>query len=156
MIATRDRHEVASETRTYQLLIEVARPVRVDVGALGAVTFDAGQYVYTGSAIRSLEARIARHLSANKRMHWHVDLLLGAAGVRVVGVRRLAGPECAVNAATCGRIPVAGFGASDCDAGCGAHLKRLSRPASSRRWSAPCAEGPRRSDDGSGAQHRRA
>lgn len=58
-------------------------------------------------------------------MRWHADYLLTAPGVRVVEVRRSTRPECVVNRATRGRIVAPGFGASDCVAGCGAHLKRV-------------------------------
>jgi Uri superfamily endonuclease len=47
-------------TISYQLGIEVRRPVRIGVGRLGQFLFPAGRYVYTGSAKRNLEARIAR------------------------------------------------------------------------------------------------
>ena len=67
--------------RTYQLLIEVADTVSVQVGRLGRFEFVAGDYVYTGSALRNFEARIRRHLSAVKKMHWHIDYLLAAPGV---------------------------------------------------------------------------
>jgi Uri superfamily endonuclease len=115
-----------SET-TYQLLIDVPRNLRVTIGRLGTFAFRAGRYVYTGSAKRHLDARIARHLRQEKTLRWHVDYLLAARGVRVVGVRRSRRSECALNRATGGSIPVAGFGASDCRAGCGAHLKFLGR-----------------------------
>lgn len=111
--------------QTYQLLIEVTDPVRVCVGRLGTINFAAGLYVYTGSARRNLEARVKRHLSTVKRMHWHIDYLLSAPGVRVCEVRRSGEAECFVNQRTEGAIPVSGFGASDCRAGCGSHLKRL-------------------------------
>lgn len=110
---------------TYQLLIEVNGPLRVSVGRLGTFDFPAGRYVYTGSALRNFEARVNRHLSTVKRMHWHIDYLLAAPGVRVVEVRRYAQAECLINQRTEGLIPVAGFGASDCRAGCGSHLKWL-------------------------------
>jgi Uri superfamily endonuclease len=116
-----------SAESSYQLLIEVSRPVRVTVGRLGTFAFLAGRYVYTGSAKRHLDARIARHLRQEKTLRWHVDYLLAAPGVRVVEVRRSRGRECALNRAVGGRIPVTGFGASDCRAGCGAHLKYLGR-----------------------------
>jgi len=111
--------------RTYQLFIEVRTPVRVSVGRLGVFDFPAGRYVYTGSALRNFEARIARHLSVTKKMHWHIDYLLAAQGVRVLDVRRSAEEECAVNQSTRGIVLIPGFGASDCRAGCGSHLKRL-------------------------------
>jgi Uri superfamily endonuclease len=111
--------------RTYQLLIEVAEPVRVAVGRLGEFEFPAGLYCYTGSALRNFEARVRRHLSPVKKMHWHIDYLLAAAGVRIREVRRFGEAECTVNRHTAGEIPVPGFGAGDCRAGCGSHLKRL-------------------------------
>ncbi len=110
---------------TYQLLIEVTRPVRVTVGRLGQFTFPAGRYVYTGSARRNFEARVARHLRHAKALRWHIDYLLAATEVCVVGVRRYVDEECAINRATPGSLPVPGFGASDCRAGCGSHLKYL-------------------------------
>jgi Uri superfamily endonuclease len=36
----------------------------------------AGYYVYVGSAMNSLEKRVARHFSREKKLHWHVDYLL--------------------------------------------------------------------------------
>lgn len=110
--------------RTYQLVIDLAREVTVRVGRLGVFRFPPGRYVYTGSAKRNIEARIARHLSAAKRLHWHIDYLLAAPGVSVSRVRRSRRAECDLNRATRGNIPVPGFGASDCRAGCGSHLKR--------------------------------
>lgn len=122
-------HFVATEPdfvpRTYQLLIEVTELVRVCVGRLGTYDFPVGRYVYTGSALRNFEARVNRHLSMAKRMHWHIDYLLAAPGVRVLEVLRFGEAECFVNQRTEGETPVAGFGASDCRVGCGSHLKWL-------------------------------
>lgn len=111
--------------RTYQLLIELAAPVRVQIGRLGSFDFPAGIYSYTGSALRNFDARVARHLSGAKKMHWHIDYLLAAPGVHVREVRRYAEGECAVNQRSAGEIVVAGFGSSDCRLRCGSHLKRL-------------------------------
>lgn len=110
---------------TYQLLIELPRPLRLRIGRLGSYAFPAGRYVYTGSARRNFEQRIARHLRREKTLRWHIDWLLAAPGVRVIDVTRHNESECAVNRATAGVIPVPGFGASDCRAGCGSHLKFL-------------------------------
>ncbi len=114
---------------SYQLMIEVRRPLRCAIGRLGVFDFPAGRYVYTGSARRGLEARIARHLRAAKTLRWHVDYLTTAPGVRVTAVVRSARDECRLHQATPGIVVVPGFGASDCTAGCGAHLKYLPRPA---------------------------
>ena len=108
---------------TYQLRIRVGRDLRLKVGALGVCRFPAGRYVYTGSAKRNLEARVARHLGPAKRLRWHIDYLLCSPGVEVQRVRRFREQECAVNRRTRGAVPVPGFGAGDCRAGCGAHLK---------------------------------
>jgi len=97
--------------------------LRVSIGRLGEFDFPAGDYVYTGSARRNLEARVARHLRREKRLRWHIDYLLAAPGVTVSEVRRSDVAECALNQATVGRAPVPGFGASDCRQGCGSHLK---------------------------------
>lgn len=113
---------------SYQLLIDLPRRLRVEIGRLGVVELPAGRYVYTGSARRGLAARIARHLRADKPRRWHIDWLTTAAGVTVRERLRSARSECALNQATPGTIVVAGFGASDCRAGCGAHLKRLPDP----------------------------
>lgn len=115
----------ALTAQTYQLLIEVATPVRVCIGRLGTFDFSAGLYIYTGSALRNFEARVRRHLSTEKKMHWHIDYLLAAPGVRVREVRRYDEAECIVNQRTVGEITVKNFGASDCRAGCGSHLKYL-------------------------------
>lgn len=112
----------------YQLRLELSRAVRVNLGARGRWTLPPGQYVYTGRARRGLLARVRRHVAGAVRRHWHIDHLLARGGVRIVAVVLADGDatrECAVNQATVGQIPVPGFGASDCQAGCGAHLKHV-------------------------------
>jgi len=116
---------------TYQLLVEVDRPIALVVGRLGRIELPAGRYVYTGSAKRNLEARIARHLRTEKTLRWHIDYLLAAPGVRVVQVKRSRRGECPLNQASRGQVLVPGFGASDCRAGCGSHLKWLGPAATS-------------------------
>ncbi len=111
--------------QTYQLSIEVAAPICVCIGRLGTFIFQAGIYVYTGSARKNMDARLKRHFSKEKKMHWHIDYLLAAPGVSVLKVVRLQESECEANQRTIGEVPVIGFGASDCISGCGSHLKRL-------------------------------
>ncbi|WP_018954792.1 GIY-YIG nuclease family protein [Thioalkalivibrio sulfidiphilus] len=110
------------ENATYQLLIVVDEAVSVRVGQLGEFAFAPGYYVYTGSARRGMKARLKRHLARDKRLRWHIDYLLANPHVTVVDVQILDQPECEVNQYITGTIPVPGFGASDCTAGCGAHL----------------------------------
>lgn len=116
---------------TYQLLIRVPCGVQLQVGRLGCFDFPPGIYCYTGSAKRNFEARVARHLCREKKRRWHIDYLLLAPGVVVTEVLRSHAPECALNQQVPGRVVVPGFGASDCRAGCGSHLK----------WLAPIEEG---------------
>lgn len=111
--------------RTYQLDIEIPHPITVQVGRLGRFDFPAGHYRYTGSARQALVARVRRHLSNKKKLRWHIDYLLKAKSARVVAVNLSAEPECVCNRRVAGSIIVPGFGASDCRAGCGSHLKFL-------------------------------
>lgn len=110
---------------SYQLRIDVARPVRITVGRLGRFLFPAGRYVYSGSAKRNIDARLARHLRKEKAMRWHIDWLLASSGVRVVSVVRSGEAECTLNQKIKGIILVPGFGSSDCRSGCGSHLRYL-------------------------------
>ncbi len=110
---------------SYQLFIEVSAPCEIAIGRLGIFAFAAGRYVYTGSARRGLEARIARHLRREKKLRWHIDYLLSASGVSVTRVRRSRIDECSLNQQTGGTTPVAGFGASDCSGRCSSHLRYL-------------------------------
>lgn len=97
--------------------------MNVRVGRLGRCTFPPGTYVYTGSARRGLEARIARHHKKDKPLRWHIDYLTSRPEAQITRVERLAIPECRANREVAGSVPVPGFGASDCRAGCGSHLK---------------------------------
>ncbi len=110
---------------SYQLLIELTQAVHCRVGRLGDFDLPAGRYCYTGSARRAFEARIARHLRSEKRLRWHIDYLLAAPGAQVEKVIRSRRDECVLNQSRRGAVLVPGFGASDCIAGCGAHLKYL-------------------------------
>lgn len=111
---------------TYRLYIRLAHALSgLVVGRLGVFDLPAGDYCYTGSARRNLEARLRRHLSRDKTLRWHIDYLLLAPGVSVWRVERSGIGECLLNQQTVGTLPIPGFGASDCRAGCGSHLKYL-------------------------------
>jgi Uri superfamily endonuclease len=117
--------KAAFQLITYQLDILLAEPARLSIGKLGVFDFPAGRYVYTGSARCNIEARIARHLRHEKKLKWHIDYLLASPQVSIIKVMQYAIPECEMNQRTAGRILIPGFGASDCHAGCGSHLKYL-------------------------------
>jgi len=105
---------------------------------LGRLRFEPGAYFYTGSARRAIEARVRRHLRRSKRRRWHIDHLLGTAGVRVDFVLICdgdeVGGECGLHrralSALGASTPHRGFGSSDCKGGCPAHLGRLKRACS--------------------------
>ena len=53
---------------TYCLIINLNNTSKIKIGKkLGKIEFDKGYYVYVGSAMNSLESRINRHLSDEKR-----------------------------------------------------------------------------------------
>ena len=108
---------------SYLLLLRLASDKNVDVGALGRIQFAPGYYVYVGSAMRGLSARIARHRRKRKRPRWHVDYLRREAdGFLALPIRSSRREECDVARALSAVLnygPV-GFGSSDCR--CKTHL----------------------------------
>jgi Uri superfamily endonuclease len=118
---------------TYALLLHLPTSHMIEVGALGAVDFPAGWYLYFGSALGpgGLDARLARHRRRNeKRFHWHIDYVRAVA--RLVEVWTSAGEsrqECRW-ASAAAKLPAAsliarGLGASDCR--CSSHLLHFSQ-----------------------------
>lgn len=117
--------ELPSQPGTYVLLMHLATAQILHVGALGPCLFEAGYYLYVGSAMGGLRQRVSRHARAAKRLHWHIDYLLAEAFLCEVwyhvGCERL---ECAWAQALT-RVPQLGaygapLGASDC--ACRTHL----------------------------------
>jgi len=108
---------------TYQLTISISKPVMIAVGKFGRYNFSAGEYIYTGSARQHIDARIARHLRAEKTLRWHIDYLLNVPEASVIKVAQFVEPECEVNQRTPGVLLINRFGATDCIHGCGSHLK---------------------------------
>jgi len=115
------------QTGTYILVLHVGQETETSIGRLGTFNFPSGYYLYAGSARGpgGLKARLARHLRERKQSRWHIDYLLREA--RVVEIWKASSPqklEClwaqALLRMPGARIPVYGFGSSDC--GCPAHL----------------------------------
>jgi Uri superfamily endonuclease len=119
---------------TYALLIDVPRRMTIPIGRGRRRTgFDIGTACYVGSAFGpgGLVARLRRHASTDKKLHWHVDWLLRRA--RLTAAMFVASEdrrECAwarwfdSHTEAC----VRGFGSSDCS--CPGHLFHLGRRAS--------------------------
>jgi histidyl-tRNA synthetase len=113
----------------YVLIVDLARPVALDIATLPGVVLPAGRYAYCGSAYGpgGMRARIGRHQRRDKTVRWHIDRLTAAG--RIVAVHaEPEGVECDLFArllsAPGATVPLAGFGSSDCSL-CPAHLARL-------------------------------
>jgi endonuclease-3 len=139
-----ERGDDPDEGGTYTLVLAREASGTVTVGALGTVDLPAGAYAYVGSALGTGGfARVDRHRRVaagdHDTRHWHVDYLTGDADTRLVDVVTSAGvdAECRIADGVRRRltsegetgvgqsdgppvVPLAGFGASDCD--CRAHL----------------------------------
>lgn len=109
-------------TGIYALFIEMDSDKSIRVGALGLIDLPKGTYCYIGSAMNGLDSRILRHLTTEKKIHWHIDHLTTSAD-KMEAYYRLDGEECALRrtAEECGMTPIVrGFGCSDCR--CDTHL----------------------------------
>ena len=123
-------------TGTYSLLCHRSCSATLTVGALGARSFPAGWYVYTGSAFGPGGfSRIDRHreIAAGGRdtRHWHIDYLLGANATSIETAYVTPGEdkECSIAQSLPGE-QIAAFGASDCS--CASHLTYAVTPKALR------------------------
>lgn len=111
---------------TYCLIIKNKKQCKINIGAIGPINFKEGFYIYIGSAMNSLIPRIKRHLSDNKKIHWHVDYLLKNKNTQIEEVifnideKKI---ECYLANSISNDIDaesIANFGCSDCN--CNSHL----------------------------------
>ena len=119
------RYNYIVDKGTYILEMKLDDTVEISIGKLGRFTFPAGHYLYFGSAMNGLRARISRHLRNEKRLHWHIDYFLQQATIidiwRVESEERLECRLCLEATRLHGAItPIKGFGSSDCR--CTSHL----------------------------------
>ena len=119
----------SADSGCYSLIITLTRRKNIRVGKLGAAQFPAGTYIYTGSAMKGLAARLKRHCRREKKLHWHIDYLLALREARVKEIiiyPPAPGQECRQNQKIAARAGAAvilrRFGASDCQSGCESHL----------------------------------
>lgn len=113
----------AQDRGAYLFLMHLPNELYVAVGALGEVRFREGWYVYVGSAMAGLDARLARHARLTKTPKWHIDYLRGhASEVLSWPVRASARLECPMARALSAVLEPGppGFGSSDC--ACVSHL----------------------------------
>lgn len=108
---------------SYLLIVRLDRAMETEIGSLGRHTFSKGCYLYVGSAMTNMEARIARHRRKRKKFHWHIDYLAAHAGeVIPLPVRSSQRDECEIAKALSSIMQPGptGFGSSDCQ--CHTHL----------------------------------
>jgi len=109
----------------YTLIIRCSRPARIKVGRHLTLRLRRGWYLYSGSALgrgsTSLEWRISRHLTQEKKHFWHIDRILSSDSTRVVSVifaKTTSKMECKLNAALLKdpgiRVPGRWVGSTDC------------------------------------------
>ncbi len=142
--ASRPKEASPGLNRLYVVAAWVPRRETIDVGSLGPVAFRRGWYAYVGSARRGRDARVARHMRADKPLRWHADYLFARHPAVHVWLLDTSLSECelaerlrAAGAPGPGRAPggsasrsapaaaATRFGASDCD--CPGHLLHAPR-----------------------------
>lgn len=127
--------ELPTDSGSYALFLRLSSDYDIPIGRLGSAYFKDGDYVYFGSAHGpgGLKARLRRHLLGKGKHHWHIDYLREFA--TVVGYifyvdhsppQSKMPIECLWTQTIMEEIqtqfPMAGFGSSDCNSGCGTHL----------------------------------
>jgi sugar fermentation stimulation protein A len=108
---------------SYLVLLKLEQAKEIAVGRLGRRKFPRGYYIYVGSAMRHLTARMVRHGRKHKKPHWHIDYLTQEAeGLVSLPVRSSQRLECEMAQALSLIMQhgPAGFGSSDCS--CLTHL----------------------------------
>ena len=112
---------------TYVLFLRFPEGAETEVGALGRIRLDAGDYCYVVSAMGGLDQRLSRHLSDEKKIRWHIDYLTTICDD--MHAMEHEGPsitECDLARVmeSIGNVPtVMDFGCSDC--GCQTHLFKV-------------------------------
>lgn len=106
----------------YCLIINLEKNSEIEIGKkLGKTKFKKGHYVYIGSAMNSLESRLNRHLSDDKKLHWHIDYLLKKSEITDIIFNENKKVECDLSQYMSTKTTgVEDFGCSDCD--CESHL----------------------------------
>jgi Uri superfamily endonuclease len=125
----RPAKDILSRPGCYSLIIDLKRKKTIRVGKLGQAVLPAGTYVYSGSAMKGLGARLRRHCARTKKIHWHIDHLLALPDARIRKIilyPAASGQECRQNRQIAARpgaaVILKNFGASDCKSGCTSHL----------------------------------
>ncbi len=118
---------LTNRSGTYALILLAENVTELTVGKLGEFQFEAGYYVYVGSAFGpgGLRARLTHHSRISNNPHWHLDYLKPATQIETIWYTTDLQPREHQWAATLSSyrnaaIPSRGFGATDCS--CETHL----------------------------------
>jgi Uri superfamily endonuclease len=116
-----------SRPGTYTLILSSTIEKPINIGKLATLQLKHGYYVYIGSAFGpgGLKARIKHHLNPSSRPHWHIDYLRPTLNLREIWYTfdqtRREHQWAEIHAVTRNaRMPLPGFGSSDCR--CLSHL----------------------------------
>jgi sugar fermentation stimulation protein A len=120
----------ARDSGSYLLMLEIPQARNIETGALGTLHYDAGWYIYAGSAQKNLSKRLSRHLRrVRKKQHWHIDYLgPHAAQIRAYPICSYRNLECELARAleNLGGRGIPRFGSSECH--CRSHLFYFPEP----------------------------
>jgi Uri superfamily endonuclease len=135
---------IPSKPGSYALHLRLTSRLCFDHEKLGKHSLSPGDFVYLGSAhgLGGLSARLGRHIRGDGKPKWHIDILRESAEVIsaycLLQADRSGQPplECAWSQVLAqspnNRVPIPGFGSSDCVSGCQAHLIALNIPSSKK------------------------
>ncbi|WP_400153469.1 GIY-YIG nuclease family protein [Candidatus Methanomassiliicoccus intestinalis] len=110
----------------YLLIFTIPFETEVEIGKLGRYSFLPGRYVYVGSGMGGVSARVRRHLCGCQSKRWHIDYLIENAVDKkaVIYLTDSREMECILSGLVRdipgAENPVRGFGSSDCS--CYSHL----------------------------------
>ncbi len=109
---------------TYCLIIKLKKDSTISIGKIGQLNFKKGNYIYVGSALNSIDARVKRHLKSDKKLFWHIDYLLNSSNSsidKIILERSNIKWECVIAKEIAKEgIGITKFGCSDCK--CDSHL----------------------------------
>lgn len=107
---------------SYVLLIELTNETSIQIGKLGPIHFPASWYIYVGSAMNGIRSRVKRHVSDQKKHHWHIDYFLDNAQLKEAYMKESKfKEECSIALIFAQKFhSIPSFGSSDCS--CESHL----------------------------------
>ncbi len=123
------RNLISANSGIYLLELFIDNPGLIASDRFNKFKLNAGYYYYCGSAQKNLKSRIRRHLSLNKKIHWHIDhFTTGTKFIERIWVFENAEREmeCRLADFLENRLkfthPIKNFGNGDCTSGCISHL----------------------------------